>query len=65
MDKHLLGFAWGLPPAFALPSVAACQRALARIGPRLEQLDAAKRGRRDRRDRRDRRVSYLAPMGRF
>jgi len=35
MDKHLLGAVWGLPASFALPSVAACRRALALIRPRL------------------------------
>ena len=35
MDKHLLGLVWGLPASFALPSVAACRRALAHIRPRL------------------------------
>jgi hypothetical protein len=41
MDKHLLGAIWGLPASFALPSVAACRRALALIRPRLTQLKAA------------------------
>jgi hypothetical protein len=41
MDKHLLGAIWGLPASFALPSVAACRRALALIKPRLRQLQAA------------------------
>ena len=40
MDKHLLGDP-GLPASFALPSVAACRRALAVIRPRLIQLQAA------------------------
>jgi hypothetical protein len=41
MDKHLLGAVWGLPATFALPSVAACRRALALIRPRLVQLQTA------------------------
>jgi len=46
MDKHLLGLVWGLPASFALPSVAACRRALTLMRPRLMQLevdDAARR----------------------
>ncbi|MEO5845466.1 MAG: hypothetical protein ABIQ33_11570 [Caldimonas sp.] len=46
MDKHLLGMVWGLPASFALPSVAACQRALAHIRPWLMQLQAADAARR-------------------
>ena len=40
MDKNLLGMVWGLPAYFALPSVAACRRALAQIRPQLMQLQA-------------------------
>ena len=46
MDKHLLGLVWGLPKSFALPSAAACRRALAHIRPRLLQLQAADDARR-------------------
>ena len=46
MDKHLLGTVWGLPASFALPSVAACRRALALIRPLLAQLQAADAARR-------------------
>jgi hypothetical protein len=46
MDKHLLGMVWGLPESFALPSVAACRRALAHIRPRLMQMQAADDARR-------------------
>jgi len=46
MDKHLLGLVWGLPESFALPSVAACRRALAHIRPRLMQMQAADDARR-------------------
>ena len=46
MDKHLLGTVWGLPASFALPSVAACRRALAVIRPWLMQLQAADAARR-------------------
>jgi hypothetical protein len=53
MDKHLLGLVWGLPTSFALPSVAACRRALAHIRPRLMQLQAADDARRDSRSRGD------------
>ena len=49
MDKHLLGLVWGLPASFALPSVAACRRALALIRPRLMQLQAADAARRSAR----------------
>ena len=38
MDKHLLGLMWGLPASFALPSVAACRRALTCVRNRLPQL---------------------------
>ena len=51
MDKHLLGLVWGLPSSFALPSVAACRRALVRIRPRLMQLQAADDARRFARPR--------------
>jgi hypothetical protein len=51
MDKHLLGLVWGLPASFALPSVATCRRALARITPRLTQLQAADDARRYARSR--------------
>jgi hypothetical protein len=53
MDKHLLGLVWDLPTSFALPSVAACRRALVHIRPRLMQLppaDDARRGSRSRLD---------------
>src|SRR6186713_2956566 len=40
MDKHLLGLMWGLPASFALPSVAACRRALACMRTRLPQPQA-------------------------
>jgi len=40
MDKHLLGLMWGLPASFALPSVAACRRALACLRTRLPQRQA-------------------------
>jgi len=53
MDKHLLGLVWGLPTSFALPSVAACRRALAHIRPRLMQLQAADDARRGSRSRLD------------
>ena len=46
MEKHLLGAVWGLPASFALPSVAACRRALALIRPRLVQLHAVDAARR-------------------
>ena len=46
MDKQLLRLVWGLPESFTLPSVAACRRALTRIGPRLVQMQAAKDARR-------------------
>jgi len=46
MDKHLLGLVWGLPTSFALPSVAACRRALAHIRLRLMQMQAADDARR-------------------
>jgi hypothetical protein len=53
MDKHLLGLVWGLPTSFALPSVAACRRALAYIRPRLTQLQAVDDPRRGSRSRLD------------
>ena len=43
MDKHLLGLVWGLPASFALPSVAACRRALTLMRPRLMQLEVDRR----------------------
>ena len=46
MDKRLLGLVWGLPASFALPSVAACRRALAVIRPALVRLQAADAARR-------------------
>ena len=46
MDKNILGLVWGLPTSFALPSVADCRRAMALIGPRLAQLQAADEARR-------------------
>jgi len=46
MDKHLLGLVWCLPASFALPSVAACRRALAHIRPRLIHLQAGDAARR-------------------
>ena len=51
MDKHLLRLVWGLPESFALPSVAACRRALTRIGPRLVPMQAGKDRRRFARPR--------------
>jgi hypothetical protein len=53
MDKHLLGLVWDLPTSFALPSVAACRRALAHIRPRLTQPQAADDARRGPRSRLD------------
>ena len=53
MDKHLLGLVWGLPASFALPSVAACRRALVHIQPRLEQLQLADDVRLPARERRN------------
>ncbi|HEY2561692.1 MAG TPA: hypothetical protein VGI48_18425 [Caldimonas sp.] len=49
MDKHLVGLAWGLPPSFVLPSVAACRRALVAVKPPAaaakELPDGLRRGR--------------------
>ena len=41
MDRYLLELVWGVPASVALPSAAACRRALERMQPRLLRLESA------------------------